>query len=85
MKRYFSGADLYAKIRYNQRHNNSDLRWRVFVKKGEEPEIMYLCTNIFTYCPGYTYCEIIDEHGHYSIVYPCKEIFIDEKLNAWIK
>ena len=85
MKLLFTSENLYAKIRYNQNHNETKYRWRLFIKEGDKDEIMLLCVNVITYVSGYTYEEIIDGHSHYSVVYPASKILIDEDGIAWIK
>ena len=85
MRIIFKNEKLFAKIRYNIHHNNTDLKWRLFVKEGGNDEVMFLCKNINTYVSGYTHEEMLNGVGHYSLVYPCSKILIDENLVAWIQ
>ena len=56
----YKGSNLYAKVRYNIQHHESDLRWRLFIKDGDKEEIMILCKHINIYVAGQTYMELID-------------------------
>jgi len=80
------GDDLYAKVRYNIHHGNTDMRWRLFlVGGGINEEIMLLCRHINIYVCGQTYAEIIDGVGHYSILYKASKVTLDDNLVAWIQ
>ena len=85
MRIIFKDEKLFAKLRYNIHHNNTDLRWRLFIKEGDKEEVMFLCKNVYTYVNGYTYEETLNGAGHFSVVYPAKTILIDEDLNGWVK
>ena len=78
------GKFLFGKFRYNIQHENTDLRWRLFVKKGDEKEMMYLVTAINCYVPFKTHAEWIDGVGHYSILAAANRIVIDDALVGWI-
>jgi len=80
----FKGENLWAKIRYNIHHNNTELRWRLFVKEGDNPEQMFLCKEVFIYVDGRTFGEEIDGVGHYSLIYNAPRIVIDGDLNGWV-
>src|ERR1700740_2029591 len=84
MKLIFKHENLYAKLRYNIQHNNTDLRWRLFVKEGEEKELMFLCREVNTYVAGRTYKEEIEGVGHFSVLFHAPDIVIDENMVAWV-
>lgn len=81
----FKGENLFAKIRYNIHHQDTDLRWRLFIKQGGEPEKMYLVKEFYCYVPQRSYSEMIEGVGHYSVLAKTNKITIDDDLNAWIQ
>ncbi len=84
MTTIYKGDNLYAKVRYNIQHGDTDLRWRMFIKDGDKEEIMVLCRDINFYKPGRTYSETIGGAGHYSILVKADKIVIDEMLVGYI-
>ncbi len=80
----FKGDNLWAKGRFNLHHNNTDLKWRLFIKDGEKDEVMFLCRNIYFYVNGSTFAEEIEGVGHYSILWKAPKVVIDENLVGWI-
>ena len=84
-KTIFKGENLYAKVRYNIQHAESDLRWRLFIKDGEKDEVMLLCKHLNIYVSGQTYTESINGAGHYSILYKANRIIVDENSVGWIQ
>lgn len=81
----FKGDSLYAKIRYNIHHQDTDLRWRIFIKNGNEEEIMHLVKQFNCYVPQRSYSEILSGVGHYSLLAKANVITIDDDLTAWIQ
>ena len=79
----FESDDLYCKSRYNIHHGGTDLKWRLFVKNGQQQEVMHLCRQIYCYVPQRTYEEIIEGVGHYSLLAKANQIVIDDNLIAW--